>query len=230
MVINAGSGVDVQKFAGDVPALVWAFYPGQEGGHAVADVLFGDVNPSGKLPFTVAKRYADYPSAPYYNVDTDKKTPYTEGVFVGYRGFDAKNIEPAFPFGFGLSYTSFAYSDVRADAGPEGDVKVTVHVANRGKRAGDEVVEIYVAPTKSSVPRPPKELKGFARVSLAPGEAKDVSVVLEPRAFAYWNDHDKQWSVDAGTYKVLVGASSRDIRATKDVTVAARVIPVTSGR
>jgi beta-glucosidase len=228
VVINAGSGIDMQKFAGEVPAIVWAFYPGQEGGHAVADVLFGEVDPSGKLPFTIAKRYADYPSAPYYNIDTDKKTPYSEGIFVGYRGFDAKNIEPAFPFGFGLSYTSFAYSDVRAEAGPEGAAKVTVHVANRGKRAGDEVVEVYVAPPKSNVPRPPKELKGFARVSLAPGEAKDVSVTLEPRAFAYWNDRDKQWSVDAGTYKVLVGASSRDIRGTKDVTVAARSIPATS--
>jgi beta-glucosidase len=234
VVINAGSGVDMQKFAGDVPAIVWAFYPGQEGGRAVADVLFGDVNPSGKLPFTIAKRYSDYPSAPSYNIDTDKKTPYTEGIFVGYRGFDAKNIEPAFPFGFGLSYTSFAYSGVRAEAGREGqgsgDVKVTVHVTNRGKRAGDEVVEVYVAPPKSSVPRPPKELKGFARVSLAPGEAKDVSVTLEPRAFAYWNDHDKQWSVEAGTYKVLVGASSRDIRGAKDVVVSARSISPTSAR
>jgi beta-glucosidase len=228
VVINAGSGVDMQKFAGEVPAVVWAFYPGQEGGHAVADVLFGDVNPSGKLPFTIAKRYSDYPSAPYYNVDTDKKTPYTEGIFVGYRGFDAKNIEPAFPFGFGLSYTSFAYSGVRIEAGREGqgsgDVKVTVHVTNRGKRAGDEIVQVYVAPPKSGVPRPPKELKGFARVSLAPGEAKDVSVVLESRAFAYWNDRDKQWSVEAGTYKVLVGASSRDIRGTKDVLISARTI------
>ncbi len=221
VVINAGAGVDMQKFASKVPAVLWAFYPGQDGGRAVADILFGDANPSGKLPFTIAKRYADYPSAPYYNVDKDKKTPYTEGVFVGYRGFDASAIEPQYPFGYGMSYTSFAYSDLRAEAAADGSATVRVKVTNGGARAGDEVVEVYVAPPKASAPRPPKELKGFARVTLAPGESKEVTIALEPRAFAFWNDHEKRWSVEPGQFEILAGASSRDIRLKTTLAVAA---------
>jgi beta-glucosidase len=172
---------------------------------------------------TLAKRYVDHPSAPYYNLNQDQKTPYTEGIFVGYRGFDAKKIEPAFPFGFGLSFTTFAYSDLTTNANPDGSASVRVKVSNTGKRAGDEVVEVYVAPPKESVPRPPKELKGFARVSLGPGESKEVSVSLEPRSFAFWDDRAKDWAVEAGPYEVLVGASSRDIRLKQTLNVGARV-------
>jgi beta-glucosidase len=225
VVLNAGGGVDLQKFIDRVPALLLAWYPGQEGGQAVADVLFGDVNPSGKLPMTWAKRYADYPSAPYYNLDQAKKTPYTEGLFVGYRGFDARKIEPAFPFGYGLSFTRFAYSDLQASANADGSAALTVKVTNTGKRAGDEVVEVYVAPPKESVPRPPQELKGFARVSLSAGESKEVSVSLEPRSFAYWEDRGKDWAIEGGSYTILVGSSSRDIRAKQTVTIGARVLP-----
>jgi beta-glucosidase len=225
VVLNAGGGVDLQKFIDRVPALLLAWYPGQEGGQAVADVLFGDVNPSGKLPMTWAKRYADYPSAPYYNLDQAKKTPYTEGLFVGYRGFDARKIEPAFPFGYGLSFTRFAYSDLQASANADGSAALTVKVTNTGKRAGDEVVEVYVAPPKESVPRPPQELKGFARVSLSAGESEEVSVSLEPRSFAYWEDRGKDWAIEGGSYTILVGSSSRDIRAKQTVTIGARVLP-----
>jgi beta-glucosidase len=225
VVLNAGGGVDMQKFIDRVPALLLAWYPGQEGGRAIADVLFGDVNPSGKLPMTWAKRYADYPSAPYYNLDQAKKTPYTEGIFVGYRGFDTNKIEPAFPFGYGQSFTSFAYSNLQANANPDGSAALTVKVTNTGKRAGDEVVEIYVSPPKESVPRPPRELKGFARVSLSPGESKEVSASLEPRSFAYWDSRGKDWAVEGGSYEVLVGASSRDIRAKQTLDMGARVLP-----
>jgi beta-glucosidase len=191
----------------------------------VADVLFGDVDPSGKLPVTFAKRYDDYPSAPYYNLNQNGKTPYTEGIFVGYRGFEAKKIAPQFPFGYGLSYTTFKYSDLDASPAADGSVTVTLKVTNTGKREGDEIVQVYVAPPKSGVPRPPKELKGYARVALGPGETKPLTVTLEPRAFAYWDDGKKEWTVEAGSYEVLAAASSADVRLRRYVDVAARVSP-----
>ena len=225
VVVDTGGGVDLEKFVGQVPALVVAWYPGQEGGRALSDILFGEINPSGKLPMTFAKRYADYPSAPFYNVDHDKTTPYGEGVFVGYRGFDEHGVEPAFPFGYGLSYTTFAYAGLQARAAADGSATVDVQVTNTGSRVGDEVVQVYVAPPGPRVPRPPRELKGFARVTLAPGESRHVSVALEPRAFAFWDDHAKDWAVDGGAYEVDVGASSRDIRLRQSIDVASRTLP-----
>ena len=225
VVVNAGGAVDLAPFLDLVPAVLWAWYPGQEGGRALADVIFGDVNPSGKLPVTFARRYEDYPSAPYYNLDQGGKTPYTEGVFVGYRGFDASAVEPAFPFGHGLSYTSFAYADLRVAPATGGSAAVTLTVKNSGPRSGDEVVQVYVAPPKSRVPRPPQELKGFARVSLAAGESKQVSLTLEPRAFAYWDVQASAWAVEPGAYEIRVGASSRDIRLRRPLEVAAASLP-----
>ena len=224
VVVDAGGAVDLSAFVDRVPALVWSWYSGQEGGRALAEVLFGDVNPSGKLPVTFAKRYADYPSAPYYNRNENGKTPYTEGVFVGYRGFEAKKVTPQFPFGYGLSYTTFKYSDMDVVAQADGSAVVSLRVTNSGKREGDEVVQVYVAPPASGVPRPPKELKGYARVSLGAGEAKQVSVTLEPRAFAYWDDAGKKWKVEAGAYEILVGSSSADVRLRKKVEVGGRVM------
>jgi len=225
VIMNAGGAVDLQSFVDKVPALLWAWYPGQEGGSAVADVLFGDVNPSGKLPITLGKRFADYPSAPYYQVNHDNKTPYTEGVFVGYRGFDAKEIEPAFAFGQGSSYTTFEYSDLQAVTATDGSAAVTLKVTNTGKRAGDEIVQVYIAPPKSAVPRPPRELAAFARVSLDPGETKPVTMTLEPRAFAYWDQGAKKFKIAAGTFEVLAGASSRDLRLRQKIEVADRSLP-----
>jgi beta-glucosidase len=225
VVVNAGGGVDLQTFVDRAAAIVWAWYPGQEGGRAIAEVLFGDVNPSGKLPVTFGKRYSDYPSAPYYNSDQDKKTPYTEGIFVGYRGFEAARIEPAFPFGFGLSYTAFDYSDLHAEAAADGSANVTVTVTNRGKRTGDEIVQIYVAPPKSPVPRPPKELEGFVRVSLEPGQSKPVSLTLEPRAFAFWDGAAGRFAVTGGAYEILAASSSSDVRLRQPIQVAARTLP-----
>jgi beta-glucosidase len=229
VVVNAGGAVDVEPFLDRTAGLLWAWYPGQEGGRAVADVLFGDVTPSGKLPVTLAKRYADYPSAPYYNLDESHKTPYTEGIFVGYRGFEARRTAPAFPFGFGMSYTTFEYSDLRATAMPDGSAQVALRVSNRGQRDGDEIVEIYVSPSKANgggvVARPSKQLKGFARLPLAAGETKDVSLVLEPRAFAFWDDDSKRWLVAPGTYEILAAASSGDVRLRCPVEVAMRVLP-----
>jgi beta-glucosidase len=223
VVVNAGGGVDISSTE-RAAALLWAWYPGQEGGAAIADLLFGDVNPSAKLPITLGKRLADYPSAPYYNVNRDGKTPYTEDVFVGYRGFDANHVEPAFAFGHGLGYTSFAYADLEATVGDDGSATVRVKVTNTGARTGAEVVQAYVAPGKSGVPRPPQELAAFARVELGPRETKPVEMKLESRAFAYWSDSSRSWQVDTGEREIAIGASSRDIRLRRKITVKDRTL------
>jgi beta-glucosidase len=208
-----------------VRALLWSFYLGQEGGRAIADVLFGDASPSGKLPVTFAKRYADYPSAPYYNVDKAGKTPYTEGIFVGYRGFETNHVEPLFPFGFGLSYTRFDYADLHAVPGADGSAVVSLSVRNAGQRDGEEIVEVYIAPPPEAVPRPVKELVAYARVALARGETKPVTLTLEPRSFAYWDERSRRWTIEAGRYGVLVGSSSTDIRVRASVDVPNRTLP-----
>ena len=224
VIVNAGGAVDLQPVIARVPALLWAWYPGQEGGRALADVLLGVVSPSGRLPVTFAKRYDDYPSAPYYNVNQNGKTPYTEGVFVGYRGFESRNVEPLFPFGFGLSYTSFEFSELHAKPESDGSATVSLSVKNTGSRDGSEIVQIYVAPPKSSVARPPKELKAYASVTLEKGESKSVTLTLEPRAFAMWDVAKKQWSVEAGRYEVLAGSSSSDIRTRQVIEIGARTM------
>ena len=227
VVVNAGGGVDLSGFLDKVPALLWAWYPGQEGGRAVADVLFGDANPSGKLPVTFGKKYDDYPSAPYYQRNDGGRSPYTEGVFVGYRGFEAKHVEPQFPFGFGLSYTKFEYGLASAKVLPGGGAMVEASVKNVGARDGDEIVEFYVAPPKESVPRPPKELKAYRKVSLRAGQSTTIQVPIEPRAFAYWDEHASPpgWKVEAGTYEILMGSSSADVRARQTVEVPAKMLP-----
>jgi beta-glucosidase len=226
VLVNAGGGVDVRAFVDRVPALLWGWYPGQEGGRAVAELLFGDVSPSGKLPVTLGKRLEDYPSMPQYRVSRDGKTPYTEGVFVGYRGFEALERAPQFPFGFGLSYTTFAYSDLSIGGdGAAGTARVAFKVTNTGSRTGDEIAEVYVAPPKAMVPRPPKELKGYARVSLRPGEDREVTIPLEPRAFAYWDVTRDKWVVEPGVYEILVAAASNDVRLRGRIALTGAALP-----
>ncbi|MCP4544187.1 MAG: hypothetical protein GY832_44310 [Chloroflexi bacterium] len=212
VVLNCGSPVTM-PWIDDVSALVLAYYPGQEGGNAIANILLGEVNPSGKLSVTFPKRYVDNPT--FINYPGTKQVRYGEGIFVGYRYYDAKEIEPLFPFGFGLSYTTFEYGDLRVLEKPKiGEpVEVSVTVKNTGDRAGREVVQLYVCDETSSLVRPPKELKGFAKVALEPGESKTVSFVLDERAFSFYNPYRQQWVVEPGDFEVLVGASSRDIRA-----------------
>jgi beta-glucosidase len=224
VVANAGGGVAFEPWLAKTPALLWAWYPGQEGGTAIAEVLFGEQNPSGKLPVTFARAYADHPAAAFYNISVDKKTPYGEGVFVGYRGFDAKHTEPQFPFGHGLSYTEFAYDGLRVAPGAGDALQVELTIKNVGKRPGEEVVQIYVAPPAGAVPRPPRELKGYARVALAPGESRAVQLSLGPRAFAHWANG---WTVAAGTYEIEAGASSRDIRLKQGIELAEASLPST---
>ncbi len=211
VVLNAGAPVEM-PWIEQVPAVIEAFYPGLEGGHAIANILLGKVNPSGKLSVTFPKRYEDNPS--YGNYPGTRQVYYGEGVFVGYRYYDAKNVEPLFPFGHGLSYTTFSYSALRVPkrARVGQPVTVSVTVTNSGDRAGKEVVQLYVGDRESSLPRPPKELKGFQKVSLKPGESVIVTFELDERAFSFYDPYRGGWVAEPGEFDILVGSSSRDIR------------------
>ena len=212
VVLNAGGAVNLSPFIDDVSALIWAGYPGQEGGRAIAEVVWGDTVPSGKLPVTFAKAYGDYPSAPYYHLRENGETPYAEGIFVGYRGFDESGVTPLFPFGFGLSYTRYEYSDLKIARQNDGRVEVTFSVKNLGPVDGVEIAQVYVAPSfVSTVPRAPKTLAGFDKRKVAPGASERFGVVLEPRAFAYFDVALGAWVIEAGRYDILVGSSSRKI-------------------
>lgn len=213
MVLNAGGNVDMTPFIDDTPALLHIWYAGQEGAIAMAQILFGDVNPSGKLPVSFERRWQDnatYNS--YYDPSGSKHVKYTEGVFLGYRHFDKSGIKPMFPFGFGLSYTTFQYGGLRiAPPAADGTVAVTFDVTNTGQRAGAEIAEIYVGEKHPKVPRPAKELKGFSRVELKPGEKRSITVTLDRRAFSYYDVTAKQWTADPGEFSILVGGSSQNI-------------------
>jgi beta-glucosidase len=215
VIINTGGGVAWAGWLDKVPAVLQAWYSGQASGRAVAEILFGVVNPSGKLPATFEKRAEDNPTFASYHLREGNKTPYAEGIFVGYRGYDEKNIEPQFCFGHGLSYTEFKYGKVEVtpkQIPPDGQATVSVEVSNTGKMAGDEVVQLYFHPVKSNVPRAPKQLCGFARVSLQPGEKKTVTLPLKGEQLAYYDVAIHDFAVEPGAYEILAGSSSRDIR------------------
>jgi beta-glucosidase len=216
IVLMGGGAVEMDAWLSPVPALLYAWYPGLEGGSALARVLFGDVNPSGKLPCTFPKRLTDSPAhALHAYPGTNSTEVYQEGLLVGYRWFDTKEIEPRFPFGYGLSYTKFKYSNLnlvsKHDAtGPP--VTVEFKLANTGSRAGAEVTQVYVQEVSPGLLRPLKELKAFKKVSLRPGEKQKVSLALDWNAFAHYDPDKKGWVADQGAYKILIGSSSRDIR------------------
>ncbi len=222
VVVNAGAPV-AMPWVDAVAAVVLAYYPGMEGGHAVARVLTGQVNPSGKLPVTFPVRYEDNPSYGHYPGGRDVR--YGEGLLVGYRYYDTKGIAPLFPFGHGLSYTRFALSALVAPkmaeiaALDETPVEVAVTVTNIGSRPGAEVVQLYVRDVAASLMRPQKELKGFAKVALQPGESRTVAFALDRRAFAFYDPYERAWVVEPGDFELLVGTSSWDIRAQATVTV-----------
>ena len=209
VILNAGGSVATADWIESAPVLLQAFYPGQAGGLALAEILFGDVNPSGKLPFSWEKRWED--CAAYGNYPTAQNplaNTYKEGVFLGYRWFDAKGIEPLFPFGHGLSYTTFCFSDLRISPAGEA-LSVTVTVTNTGSRKGAEVVQVYVEPPKGPVPRPVRELKGFAKVPLNAGESRIITIPCDD--LSYWDPLKKAWTVSPGGYIVSVGDSSRQL-------------------
>ena len=213
VVLNNGTPV-LMPWLSRVPGLVEAWFPGDEGGHALASVLFGDVSPSGKLPTTFGVRREDYPDFGHFP-GVNGQVTYAEGIYVGYRHFDKGKIAPLFPFGYGLSYTAFEYGALRLSRpalSPTGTVSVSVPVTNTGRRAGAEVVELYVHDPAPRVDKAVRELKGFGKVDLLPGQTKIVTILLKPRDFAYCDVPGKQWKADAGVYEIEVGASSRDIR------------------
>jgi len=211
LLITAGGAVDMTPWLDSVPVVFETWYPGQEGGTALAEILFGDVNPSGRLPVTFERRWEDNPvHDSYYPSDSSKHVVYREGVFVGYRGYEHNRTKPLFPFGYGLSYTTFAYRNLSvARAG--NNVAVSFDIANTGKREGDEVAQVYVGDKHAKVPRPAKELKGFAKIHLRPGETQHVALKLDRRAFSYYDVNLKQWHIDPGEFDILVGQSVEQI-------------------
>ena len=229
VVVLSNGGVVALPFAERVPAILEAWLLGQAGGTATADVLFGDVNPSGKLTETIPMRLADTPA--YLDFPGEfGHVRYGEGLFVGYRWYDARGIEVAYPFGHGLSYTTFDYGDASAEVAPSGDVSVTVPVTNTGAVAGREVVQVYTSLGASSVQRPPRELKAFASVALEPGETRTVELVVRREDLGYWDVRVDRWVVEGGDYTVEVAASSRDIRSVVSVAVAGDVVSVPLSR
>jgi len=214
VVLNNGTPVDMRPWIDQVPGLLEAWFPGEEGGDAIASILFGDVNPSGKLPTTLGMRREDYPDVGHFP-GVMMRVEYTEGIYVGYRHFDKENIAPLFPFGFGLSYTTFEYGPLQLSQPTldnSGKITVSLTVKNTGSRAGSEVVELYVHDPAPKIDKAVRELKGFAKIALAAGETKTVSLPITPRDLAYFDVPGKQWKADAGDYEIQVGASSRDIR------------------
>jgi beta-glucosidase len=214
VVMTSGGAVDMSEWLGRVPALLQAWFPGQEGGIAVAEILFGAVNPSGRLPATFERRWRDNPAHDYYYPEPGtRRINYREGIFVGYRGYEKNGVALLFPFGHGLSYTSFRYGNLSLSHQKtnDGNVTVSFDITNTGSRPGADVPQVYIADTHSSVPRPPKELKGFAKVSLEPGETRRVSVELNKRSFSYYDVAAKAWRAEPGAFDVLVGRSSAAI-------------------
>lgn len=224
VVLHNGSPVEM-PWADKVKGIVEAYLGGQAVGGAVCDILFGRVNPSAKLPETFPLKLEDNPSYLSYIGEGDM-VEYREGIFVGYRYYDKKKMDVLFPFGYGLSYTTFAYSNLRVDKESMKDtdtMTVSVDVTNTGKMAGKEVVQLYVADKESTVIRPVKELRDFAKVELAPGETKTVSFTLGKRAFAYYSVKLHDWHVETGEFDIMIGQSSRDIVLTKTVTLESTV-------
>ena len=218
VLLSAGSSLE-SDWVKDCKALVYGCLGGQAGAGALVEVLTGAQNPCGKLAETWARSYADTPAKEHFG-GAGRTVEYREGLYVGYRYYDTAGVPTAFPFGYGLSYTSFAYSDLKAD-----EKGVTLTVTNTGSCAGAEVVQLYVAKPDAKVFRPVKELKGFTKVQLEAGESKTVTIPLDDKAFRYWNVKTDRWEVEGGSYQLLVGASSADIRLTAAVTVAGTGAP-----
>ena len=220
VVLHNGSPVEM-PWIDHVKGVLEAYLGGQAVGLATVRVLFGDVNPSGRLPESFPKKLSDNPSYLFYGGEGDN-ADYREGIFVGYRYYDRKDMEVLFPFGYGLSYTTFAYSNLRLSAETISDtdtLTATVTVKNTGSRTGKTVVQLYVGDPESTVFRPVRELKDFAKVELQPGESRDVTFTLDKRAFAYWNEEIQDWHVESGEFTIEVGQSSRNMECSTSVYV-----------
>lgn len=226
LLLNVAGPVELEEYMDDLNALVCMFFPGMEGARAVADILFGEVNPSGKLPLTFPKTYRDCPTSLNFPGEFGEVT-YGEGIFVGYRYYDTKDVEPLFPFGFGLSYTDYEITGMKLSADTYANdatepLKISVTVRNAAHNAGKEVVQVYVRDPKSTLQKPEKELKAFTKVALAPGESKTVTLELMPKDFASYDTALQQWTIEPGTYEILVGDSSRTIMADAKISVTGK--------
>lgn len=224
LVVNTGAPVDISAYCKRVRAVLQGGYAGEAMGGAIAEILFGLAEPGGRLPETYPCRLEDTPS--YLNFpcypDTVPDVVYGEGLYIGYRWYDAKNLDTAYPFGYGMSYTSFAYGDLHLDKetmGAEDTLTVSFRVKNTGTRAGSDVAQIYVHDTESTMHRPVKELRGFKKVHLAPGEEQEVSITLDRHAFEYYTPALHKWVVESGSFEIMVGRSSREILLTASVNV-----------
>lgn len=232
VVLNAGGGVDMTPWLDRVRAVIMAWYPGQQGGQAVAEILTGKISPSGKLPFTIEKRLEDNPTYRSYHTNVDmsmfntpyKRVEYNEGIFVGYRGYERNGTEPLFPFGYGLSYSRFEYANLSAEE--DGGVwTIAFDVTNTGDCDAAEVAQVYVSDLEASVPRPVKELKGYEKIFLKKGQTKRVEIELGRDAFSYYDAVERHgFVVEPGRFEVLVGASSEDIRLRTGIDVPAQEI------
>ena len=235
VIVTSGSGIRMTDWSSKAGAIIYAWYGGQMGNVVLAEIIAGKTNPSGKLPITIEKEFRDSPGYGYipegeklytgWNGDAEKahkifNVYYTEGVFAGYRWYDSRNIEPLFPFGYGLSYTTFDYSNLKVSKEKFKDddtLIVSFTIKNTGKVEGKEVAELYIHDVKSSVPRPVKELKGFRKIDLKPGESKTVEIKLNRKDFSFWNPATKGWLAEKGEFILNIGSSSRNIKLKKEV-------------
>jgi beta-glucosidase len=229
VIVNSGGGIKMADWNEKAVAIVYAWYPGQTGNRALAEILSGEVNPSGKLPITIEKRFEDSPGADYmpkgehlyagWEQDNNMghavyRIEYKEDVFVGYRWYEAKKIQPLYAFGHGLSYSKFEYSDLKISPAvirPEGRVTVEFKITNTGSVAGEEVAQLYTRDVEASVPRPEKELKGFSKIALKPGESRSVRIRVTGRDLGFWDIQQHNWKTEPGEFRILVGGSSDQI-------------------
>lgn len=229
VIVTSGSGIRMTNWASKAKAILYAWYVGQNGNVALAEILAGKINPSGRLPITIEREFRDSPGYGYipdgeqlytgWNGEGEKAHPvydvvYKEGIFTGYRWYEEKNIAPLFPFGYGLSYTTFRYADIRVSKEQfrrSDTIVVQFRLTNTGNQSGKEVAQLYIHDIASSQPRPPKELKGFVKVELVPGESKTITMMLDHKAFSFWNPEEKKWVVEPGEFDILVGSSVQEI-------------------
>lgn len=222
VVFIAGAPFDIKKVADQSKAVIWSWFNGSEGGNALADVILGTVNPSGKLPWTMPLRLEDSPAHATNSFPGDQTVSYDEGILVGYRWFDTKNVEPLYPFGYGLSYTNFSLSNLKTDKSDYGlndTITVEVSVENTGEVSGKEVVQVYVSKPESKVERAAQELKGFGKVEVDAGSTKTTTVEIPVKELAFYNVDTKSWEVEKGAYTIQVGNSSRNILSKVQITI-----------
>lgn len=221
IILSAGAPVEMKSWVKEAKALVWHWYAGMEGGSALAEVLLGEVNPSGRLPETFPKTHRDCPTARLGEFPGKEKVHYREGIYVGYRYYDTYEKEPQFCFGYGLSYTGFTYRNLEICENNSGfPMSVSLNVKNIGKRSGKEVVQLYIRCLKSKVDRPYQELKGYEKVLLNPGEEKRICFLLDESSFQYYDENQGNFCIETGRYEICIGKSSRDICQKKEIKIA----------